>query len=118
MIQDWTPDFPRVRALARCLATAEGVLISSFLGQWLPRRLRLGCIRDYGQQNRPGRSTADAVLQDLTLICPMWAARFECLIGLTATGRATVEARQRNRPELVNRRKLLYAAGEHPLPDT
>jgi hypothetical protein len=47
-----------------------------------------------------------------------WDARFERVIGLTATGRATVEALQLKRPELVNLRRLLYAAGEHPPPDT
>ena len=46
-----------------------------------------------------------------------WDERFERIIGLTASGRATVEALQLNRAELVNLRKLLYAAGEHPLPD-
>ena len=47
-----------------------------------------------------------------------WDERFEFVIGLTATGRATVEALQLNRPELINLRKLLYAAGEHPLPES
>jgi hypothetical protein len=47
-----------------------------------------------------------------------WDERFELVIGLTATGRATVEALKLNRPELVNLRRLLYAAGEHPHPDT
>jgi hypothetical protein len=42
--------------------------------------------------------------------------RFERIIGLTATGRATVEALQLNRPEVLNLRRLLCAAGEHPLP--
>jgi 5-methylcytosine-specific restriction endonuclease McrA len=46
-----------------------------------------------------------------------WDEQFERILGLTATGRATVEALQLNRPELLNLRKLLYAAGEHPLPD-
>jgi hypothetical protein len=46
-----------------------------------------------------------------------WDERFELVIGLTATGRATVEALKLNRPELVNLRRLLYAAGEHPRPD-
>src|SRR5438309_8587551 len=45
-----------------------------------------------------------------------WDARFELVLGLTASGRATVEALQLNRPELLNLRRLLYAAGEHPLP--
>lgn len=47
-----------------------------------------------------------------------WDDRFVLIIGLTATGRATVEALKLNRPELVNLRRLLYAAGEHPLPET
>ena len=47
-----------------------------------------------------------------------WDERFERIIGLTATGRATVEALQLNRLELINLRRLLYAAGEHPLPAT
>jgi hypothetical protein len=46
-----------------------------------------------------------------------WDERFERIIGLTATGRAMVEALQLNRPELINLRQLLYAAGEHPLPE-
>jgi HNH endonuclease len=47
-----------------------------------------------------------------------WDERFELIIGLTATGRATVEALQLNRSELVNLRRLLYATGEHPLATT
>jgi hypothetical protein len=43
-----------------------------------------------------------------------WDARFAIVLGLTAVGRATVEALQLNRPELQNLRRLLYAAGEHP----
>jgi 5-methylcytosine-specific restriction endonuclease McrA len=44
-----------------------------------------------------------------------WNERFELIIGITATGRATVEALKLNRQELVNLRRLLFAAGEHPL---
>ena len=36
------------------------------------------------------------------------------LVGLTATGRATIVALQLNRPELLNLRSVLYAIGEHP----
>lgn len=36
------------------------------------------------------------------------------IIGLTATGRATVAALRLNRPELVKLRRLLLAGGEHP----
>jgi len=43
-----------------------------------------------------------------------WDEQFERILSLTATGRATVEALQLNRAEVVNLRRLLYAAGEHP----
>ncbi|MDH3601213.1 MAG: HNH endonuclease [Candidatus Tectomicrobia bacterium] len=47
-----------------------------------------------------------------------WNECFELIIGLTATGRVSVGVLKLNRPELVNLRRLLYAAGEHPLPET
>ena len=43
-----------------------------------------------------------------------WAEGFVRILGLSATGRATVEALNLNRQELVNLRRLLYEAGEHP----
>jgi 5-methylcytosine-specific restriction endonuclease McrA len=43
-----------------------------------------------------------------------WDASFERIVGLTSTGRATVETLHLNRDELINLRRLLYAAGEHP----
>lgn len=46
----------------------------------------------------------------------IWDEHFERVIGLTASGRATVDALQLNRPELINLRQLLYTAGEHPQP--
>jgi hypothetical protein len=36
------------------------------------------------------------------------------IIGLTATGRAIVEALHLNRSELLNLRRMLRAVGEHP----
>lgn len=51
---------------------------------------------------RGGRTTAS----NLALSCQ--------IIGLTPTGRATVEALRLNRPEVVNLRRLLFAHGEHP----
>lgn len=38
----------------------------------------------------------------------------ESRVGLTPTGRATVEALRLNRPGLITVRRALYAAGEHP----
>jgi 5-methylcytosine-specific restriction endonuclease McrA len=43
-----------------------------------------------------------------------WVEDFTRIIGLTPSGRATVEALHLNRPGLVNLRRVLYAAGEHP----
>ncbi len=43
-----------------------------------------------------------------------WSADFSLIIGLTPTGRATVEALQLNREGVVNLRRALYALGEHP----
>lgn len=43
-----------------------------------------------------------------------WSEEATHVIGVTATGRATVEALGMNRPALVNLRRVLVLAGEHP----
>ena len=43
-----------------------------------------------------------------------WSSEYMQIIGLTATGRATVEALQLNRQALQNFRRLLFEFGEHP----
>lgn len=43
-----------------------------------------------------------------------WNDDFTLIIGLTPTGRSTVEALQLNREGVVNLRRVLYAIGEHP----
>ena len=43
-----------------------------------------------------------------------WNDDFTLIIGLTSTGRSTVEALQLNRKGVVNLRRVLYAMGEHP----
>lgn len=43
-----------------------------------------------------------------------WNEDCTLIIGLTPTGRATVETLQLNKPGLVNLRRILYAVGEHP----
>jgi hypothetical protein len=47
-----------------------------------------------------------------------WSNDFTMIIGLTPTGRATVEALQLNRSGVVNLRHILYAMGEHPVGPT
>jgi len=46
-----------------------------------------------------------------------WNADCTLIVGLTPTGRATVEALQLNRLGLVNLRRILYEVGEHPPPE-
>jgi hypothetical protein len=43
-----------------------------------------------------------------------WTPDGERIVGLSPVGRATVEALRLNREGLVNLRRLLFAAGEHP----
>lgn len=43
-----------------------------------------------------------------------WSDDFALVVGLTPTGRATIQALHLNREELVNLRRVLYAMGEHP----
>jgi len=46
-----------------------------------------------------------------------WNEDFTLLLGLTPTGRATIEKLQLNRLSLINLRRILHHAGIHPLPD-
>ena len=43
-----------------------------------------------------------------------WSVDSLHVVGRTQSGRATVEALKMNRPELVNLRRILRMAGEHP----
>lgn len=43
-----------------------------------------------------------------------WSNDFTNVIGLTATGRATILALHFNRAELINLRQVLHRVGEHP----
>jgi hypothetical protein len=44
----------------------------------------------------------------------LWVDDSTLVVGLTPTGRATVEKLQLNRPRLVNLRRALRVAGKHP----
>lgn len=43
-----------------------------------------------------------------------WSKDYTQIIGLTPTGRATIEALKMNRQNLLNLRRALYMLGEHP----
>jgi 5-methylcytosine-specific restriction endonuclease McrA len=46
-----------------------------------------------------------------------WSDDCTLVVGLTPTGRATVETMHLNRPGLVNLRRVLFLVGEHPPPE-
>lgn len=46
-----------------------------------------------------------------------WSDDYTLMIGLTPMGRATIDALRLNRSGVVSLRRVLYALGEHPLPD-
>ena len=43
-----------------------------------------------------------------------WSSDFTETVGLTAIGRATIEALKLNREGLINKRRMQYKYGEHP----
>jgi hypothetical protein len=43
-----------------------------------------------------------------------WSADFQQIVGITATGRATIAALQLNRDRVVNLRRVLLVTGDHP----
>jgi len=45
-----------------------------------------------------------------------WSKDFTLMLGLTETGRATIEALRTNRVGVVNLRRVLHASGLHPPP--
>jgi 5-methylcytosine-specific restriction endonuclease McrA len=45
-----------------------------------------------------------------------WSDDFTLIVGITPTGRATIEALLLNREGVVNLRQLLYPIGKHPPP--
>jgi hypothetical protein len=47
-----------------------------------------------------------------------WNEDYTLMLGLTPTGRATIEKLQLNRTGVVNLRRILRAAGKHPLRGT
>lgn len=85
--------------------------------------LALSCQGCNGAKYNKTAATDPISLQAVPLFHPRqhsWQEHFawndDCteIIGLTPTGRATVETLHLNREELLNLRRVLYAIGEHP----
>ena len=88
-----------------------------------PDNLALSCHGCNGHKHAKTEALDPVVRERVPLFHPRrqhwrdhfeWSDDFTLIVGLTGTGRATVEALQMNRPGVVNLRRLLHAAGLHP----
>lgn len=92
-------------------------------GQTTAENLALSCQGCNGHKYTK-ESAPDAITNKITLLFHprqqnwddhfAWNEDASLIVGLTATGRTTVEALQMNRVELINLREVLYAAQKHP----
>ena len=101
----------------------EHILPRSLGGRTESSNLAAACMGCNGHKYNRTQAIDPLTLQPEPLFHPRrqaWHAHFawneDCslILGLTPTGRATVEALHLNRPGLITVRRLLYAAGEHP----
>ncbi|MCP4150353.1 MAG: HNH endonuclease [bacterium] len=103
--------------------SVEHIIPSSSDGKTVPENLALACQGcNYHKYTKTmGINPVDGEL--VSLYNPRqqrwaehftWNENFSLIIGLTPTGRATVESLKLNREGLVNLRRALYTIGEHP----
>lgn len=92
-------------------------------GQSEPENLALACPGCNSHKSNRLEVTDPVTRQQVALYNPRqqdwgdhfgWSKDFLLIIGLTPTGRATVETLHLNRPPLINLRRALYGLGEHP----
>jgi len=92
--------------------------------QWRPRdNLAFSCPACNAHKYTHTHALDDLTRQIVPLFNPRievwseqfaWSDDFTQIIGLTPTGRVTIETLNMNREESVNLRKALYAFGKHP----
>jgi hypothetical protein len=101
----------------------EHIIPRSLGGQTELKNLALSCLGCNGYKYNKVEAVDPGGGQTVALFHPrqhLWSEHFAwnetCshLIGLSPTGRATIETLRLNRPGLINLRRVLYAAGEHP----
>jgi hypothetical protein len=88
-----------------------------------PDNLALACGGCNGHKCDSAKGTDPVTGRDVSLYHPRrerwaehfaWSADFDYLIGMTATGRATIEKLKLNRLGVVELRRALRGQGEHP----
>lgn len=99
-------------------------IIPRFLGgQTTPENLALACQGCNGHKHVRIRGCDSVSGEEVPLYHPRtqrwnehfgWNDDFTLIIGITPTGRATLDTLRLNREGLVNLRRVLYAAGKHP----
>jgi hypothetical protein len=101
----------------------DHILPRSHGGQTTPENLALSCFGCNQHKGTRTNATDPVTDQVVPLFHPRrqrweehfaWSDDSTLLLGLTPIGRATVAALQLNRVGLVNLRRVLCAAGEHP----
>lgn len=92
-------------------------------GQTELRNLALACQGCNGHKRAKIRGYDPVIKKEVPLYHPRtqewhehfrWNNDFTLIIGLTPTGRVTLETLKLNRQGLINLRQVLYAAGKHP----
>ena|SRR5947208_1662019 len=113
-------------AFAHQSFSLEHIRPRSRQGLWSPGNLALSCQGCNNHKYNRTRARDPVSGRVVPLFHPRrhrwqdhfaWSADFTQVLGLTPTGRATVEALQLNREALVNLRRVLTVVGEHPPPD-
>jgi len=110
-----------------CFATesfaVEHVKPRSRGGQTTTDNLALACSGCNGHKHAKTKATDPVSGEIVSLFHPRrqkwhnhfrWSDDYSMIMGLTAIGRASIEALQVNRQSVVNLRKVLYSMGEHP----
>jgi 5-methylcytosine-specific restriction endonuclease McrA len=107
--------------------SVEHIMPHAAGGETSLKNLALSCQGCNGHKYTKRESMDPITLQTVPLFHPRqqrwsehfaWSADATLIVGLTPTGRATVEALHLNRIELVNLREVLCAAQEHPPPES
>lgn len=112
----------QARFATECFAV-EHIEPRSKQGEDQPENLALACLGCSGHKYNHTAGVDPVTGQRVPLFHPRrqrwrdhftWSEDFSLIVGLTGIGRATVEALHLNRPSLVNLRRVLFGAGEHP----
>jgi HNH endonuclease len=106
--------------------SVEHIVPKALSGEASPENLALACqgCNNHKYNKTHARDPVSAAIvplyhprRDRWQIHFAWSDDFAIIVGLTPTGRATVEALHLNRSGVVNLRRTLYVLGKHPPPE-